>query len=124
MIRDALVSKFGERVKSVIDVNSVDGFQGQEKDIIIMSCVRSGNEGIGFLKDVRRMVLSINLSLLFKNVSLTRAKCSLFVLGNARTLKSDKTWRLLIDDAQKRNCFTKVIITFFFDLFLVHESVW
>ncbi len=56
-IREGLSQRFGAEVLNVIDVNTVDGFQGQEKDIIILSCVRGGeNNGIGFLADVRRMV--------------------------------------------------------------------
>lgn len=81
-----------------LQVSTVDGFQGSEKDIIILSCVRSklngknfGNQ-IGFLKDDRRV-----------NVALTRAKHSLWILGNARNLKSDDLWRSLIDDARRRN---------------------
>lgn len=56
MLKEALVARFGVTCKAMIDVNTVDGFQGQEKDIIIMSCVRAGDRGIGFLSDIRRMV--------------------------------------------------------------------
>ena len=72
----------------------MDGFQGQEKDIIILSCVRSGPNlnSIGFLKDARRM-----------NVALTRAKSSLFVIGNATTLeRGDERWRTIVQDARMR----------------------
>ncbi len=80
--------------------NTVDGFQGQEKDIIILSCVRSGPnlQSIGFLKDVRRM-----------NVALTRAKSSLFVIGNGPTLeRSDERWRTIVGDARERGFFVNV----------------
>ena len=69
-----------------VEINTVDGFQGREKDIIIMSCVRSNDNGtIGFLSDRRRM-----------NVAITRAKHSLFVIGNSKTLNKDKNWREFI----------------------------
>lgn len=59
-----------------ISVNTIDGFQGQERDIILISLVRSNESGeIGFLSDVRRM-----------NVALTRAKKKLVVIGDSSTL--------------------------------------
>lgn len=62
-------------ISNMVEVNTVDAFQGQEKDIIIFSCVRSRNmhgekKGIGFLRDTRRL-----------NVALTRAKYCLYVIG-------------------------------------------
>ena len=76
-----------------IKVNSVDGFQGQECDIIIFSAVRSnGKNGIGFLKDERRL-----------NVAVTRAKYSLIVVCNVDTLSIDPTWCSLIEHARGQN---------------------
>jgi len=68
------ISSLPENLKEKItfEVNTVDGFQGQERDIIIMSCVRS--HGIGFLSDRQRLC-----------VALTRAKHSLIMCGNFNT---------------------------------------
>ena len=71
-----------------VEINTVDGFQGREKEVIIMTCVRS--ESVGFLRDPRRM-----------NVSLTRAKSGLIIIGNAICLKTDSLWRKLLNHMQK-----------------------
>jgi senataxin len=75
-------------------VNTVDGFQGREKDIIIFSTVRANKQiqkpTLGFLADVRRM-----------NVSLSRARISLIVVGDMKTLNINSYWRGLIDFAVK-----------------------
>ncbi|KAG0762590.1 hypothetical protein G6F16_005643 [Rhizopus arrhizus] len=85
--------RFGDGIVDAIDFNTVDGFQGQEKEIIIFSCVRAGSgRGIGFLADMRRM-----------NVGLTRAKCSLYVLGHANSLSRSEYWGDLVQDAKKRS---------------------
>jgi regulator of nonsense transcripts 1 len=76
-----------------IEVSSVDSFQGREKDYIIMSCVRSNNHhGIGFLDDPRRL-----------NVSLTRARYGLILVGNAVALSNHQLWVNLLDHYQKMN---------------------
>lgn len=78
-----------------VDVNTCDGFQGQERDVIILSCVRAfdSNSGgsIGFLKSFQRI-----------NVALTRAKHSLILCVSASSLSKDKTWQSLVDDARER----------------------
>lgn len=67
---------FFKPFRQLISVNTVDGFQGQERDIILISMVRSNDEGqIGFLRDLRRM-----------NVAITRARMKLIVIGNSQTL--------------------------------------
>ncbi|KAJ1566164.1 hypothetical protein HK096_004058 [Nowakowskiella sp. JEL0078] len=71
--------------KEKIDVRSVDGFQGQEREVIIFSAVRS-NFSLGFLKDHRRM-----------NVMLTRAKRGLLVVGHKETLLKDERWKKWLD---------------------------
>ena len=73
-----LIAKSGDLkpFRHLISVNTVDGFQGQERDIIIISLVRANEEGqIGFLRDLRRM-----------NVAITRARMKLIILGDSGTL--------------------------------------
>lgn len=91
MLKDRFKEFFGSPTTDAIEFNTVDGFQGQEKEVIIFSCVRAGGSGVGFLEDNRRM-----------NVGLTRARKSLFVLGNANLLRISKPWRSMIDDARSR----------------------
>ena len=72
--------------KANIEVRSVDGYQGREKDTIVFSAVRSNNKGkVGFLKDWRRL-----------NVALTRARNGIIVIGDSRTLQHEANWRSFI----------------------------
>ncbi|NWR34826.1 SETX helicase, partial [Tachuris rubrigastra] len=78
------------------EVDTVDAFQGREKDCIIVSCVRAGSSE-GFVLSLRFLA-----SLQRLNVTITRARFSLFILGRLQTLMEDKNWNHLIQDAQKR----------------------
>lgn len=76
--------------RSLFTVNTVDGFQGQERDVIFISLVRTNEEGqIGFLNDLRRM-----------NVAITRARMKLVILGEAETLKHHGFYRRLLEFIQ------------------------
>ena len=78
-------NEFFKPFRSLISVNTVDGFQGQERDIIVISLVRSNDEGqIGFLRDLRRM-----------NVAITRARMKLIILGDRSTLCRHPFYRKL-----------------------------
>ncbi|KAK9950623.1 hypothetical protein M0R45_006103 [Rubus argutus] len=103
-----------------VSVRSVDGFQGGEEDVIIISTVRcNGNGSVGFLSNRQRA-----------NVALTRARYCLWILGNASTLiNSDSIWKKLVLDAKKRNCFynadadsnlAKAIVTALLELGQLH----
>jgi senataxin len=88
--------RYGETIFEEIEFNTTDAFQGREREIIIFSCVRAkATGGIGFLGDIRRM-----------NVGLTRAKSSLWVLGDSRSLQQGQFWNKLIEDAKARGRYT------------------
>jgi senataxin len=105
-LRKLFAEGLGADVASLIEVNSVDGFQGREKDVVVLSVVRSDRgrttdghsrkSGIGFLRDARRM-----------NVSITRARTSVFVLGHAETLREDTLWDATLHDASERRCLVR-----------------
>ncbi|MGM9759827.1 MAG: AAA domain-containing protein [Parabacteroides sp.] len=78
---------FFKPYRPFISINTVDGFQGQERDIILISLVRANETGqIGFLKDLRRM-----------NVAMTRARMKLIILGDVSTLTHHPFYRKLYD---------------------------
>ena len=84
--RDAFFKPF----RHLVTVNTVDGFQGQERDIILISMVRANDDGqIGFLRDLRRM-----------NVAITRARMKLIILGNAATMTKHPFYKKLFDYVQ------------------------
>ena len=80
-----------DEVRDNISINSVDAFQGQERDIIYISLTRSNDKNeIGFLKEYRRM-----------NVAMTRAKTQLVIIGDSGTLGKDNFYNAVLDYAQK-----------------------
>jgi predicted DNA helicase len=81
-----------------LEIKTVDGFQGREKEVVIVSFVRSNETGeLGFLRDLRRL-----------NVSLTRAKRKLVLIGDATTLESDACYKRLIESAKARGAYKRV----------------
>lgn len=98
-----IISPYADQVKIIqdktpVEVKTVDGFQGREKEIIIISTVRSNENGnIGFLKDLRRL-----------NVAITRAKRKLIIIGNKNTLKHNPTYARLIDFVEDENLLVKI----------------
>ncbi|KAH9305772.1 hypothetical protein KI387_010176, partial [Taxus chinensis] len=102
LVRQRVTKEFGPSIAGNIEFNTVDGFQGRELDILIFSTVRASSEdmerpasksgSIGFVSDVRRM-----------NVALTRAKLSLWIIGNARTLHRSPHWEALLKNTKDRN---------------------
>ena len=85
--------EFFKPYRHLISVNTVDGFQGQERDVIILSLVRSNDEGqIGFLRDLRRM-----------NVAITRARMKLIILGSVDTLTKHPFYKRLYEYIVKMN---------------------
>ena len=98
-----IISPYADQVKIIqentpVEVKTVDGFQGREKEIIIISTVRSNNNGnIGFLKDLRRL-----------NVAITRAKRKLIIIGNKNTLKTNPTYARLINFVEDEDLLIKI----------------
>ena len=98
-----IISPYADQVKIIqektpVEVKTVDGFQGREKEIIIISTVRSNPDGnIGFLNDLRRL-----------NVAITRAKRKLIIIGNKDTLQNNPTYKRLIDFVESENLIIKI----------------
>ena len=86
------------KFKRHITVGTVDGFQGQERDVIVISLVRDNADGnIGFLRDLRRM-----------NVAMTRARMKLIIVGNAETLGRHRFYRALAENIKEHGEFITV----------------
>jgi senataxin len=95
-LKERFATRFGNDIEDMIEFNTTDAYQGRESEIIIFSCVRASPAGgVGFLQDIRRM-----------NVGLTRAKSSLWVLGNSDSLMRGRYWKMLVEDAQARDSYT------------------
>ena len=98
-----IISPYADQVKIIqdmtpVEVKTVDGFQGREKEIIIISTVRSNiNGNIGFLKDLRRL-----------NVAITRAKRKLIIVGNKDTLIANPTYKRLIEFCEGESLLVKI----------------
>lgn len=99
LLRDLFQAKVTPDHYAQLNIDTVDGFQGREKEIVIVSCVRAPTDGsgVGFLSDVRRM-----------NVLLTRPQSSLIVIGNANALNTDPDWGSLVQHAKDTSSFVRV----------------
>ncbi|CAL8467911.1 g7449 [Coccomyxa elongata] len=96
LLRAKFVEALGEEGRHLVDVNTIDGFQGREKDIVIFSAVRSAAHRagkIGFVADERRV-----------NVALTRARASLLLVANFKVLRRDEHWANLVNHATAHKC--------------------
>ncbi len=90
--------EYMKKIIENIEIKSVDGFQGKEKEVIVLSLVRANEEEeIGFLRDKRRL-----------NVAITRAKRKLIIVGDVATLSSDPTYRHLVEYIDKNGLLLNV----------------
>jgi superfamily I DNA and/or RNA helicase len=104
-LKTALISPYSgqavaakESLPSTLRISTIDSFQGQEKENIIVSLVRSNDDGdIGFLKDYRRM-----------NVAITRAKEQLFVIGDSATIGADPFYNAFLGYVEKHGNYRTV----------------
>jgi superfamily I DNA and/or RNA helicase len=86
------------QLPATLRISTIDSFQGQEKENIVLSLVRSNDEGIiGFLKDYRRM-----------NVALTRAKEQLFIIGDSATIGADPFFNQLLEYVEAKGNYRSV----------------
>jgi ATP-dependent RNA/DNA helicase IGHMBP2 len=81
--------------KLPISINTIDGFQGQERDVVYISLVRSNSKAeIGFLNDYRRM-----------NVAMTRARKKLIIIGNSGTIGQDRFYDAFLNYCEKHGAY-------------------
>ena len=105
MASTALISPYAGQVTAAkeilpkdLRISTIDSFQGQEKEVIIVSLVRSNDDGdIGFLKDYRRM-----------NVAITRAKEQLFVIGDSATIGGDSFYNAFLTHVEQNGTYRTV----------------
>ena len=103
----AVISPYDDQVAHIkrmlhvegLEIKTVDGFQGREKEVVIVSFVRSNKSGtIGFLNDLRRL-----------NVSITRAKRKLVLIGDSNTLESEGCYRRLVALAKESGAYKRAV---------------
>nr|CBH38320.1 putative ATP-dependent helicase [uncultured archaeon] len=103
----AVISPYDDQVVHIkrmlhvegLEIKTVDGFQGREKEVVIVSFVRSNkSRTIGFLKDLRRL-----------NVSITRAKRKLVLIGDSNTLESEGCYRRLVALAKESGAYKRAV---------------
>lgn len=99
LLRRIFQQRLGLSYTKVVDISTIDSFQGKESSIVILTCVRASaaGGGIGFLNDVQRM-----------NVALTRAKNFLFVIARCSTIVVNPYWRKLVKQARCEGAIIKV----------------
>lgn len=98
LLRRLFENSLGPRCSTIVEINTVDGFQGREAKIVIFSAVRAaGSHGIGFLADVRRM-----------NVAMTRAKHFLFMIARCKSVVVNPYWSDLVAHARETKAVVKV----------------
>lgn len=90
---------FFKPLRQLITIHTIDGFQGQERDVIMLSLVRANEEGhIGFLNDLRRI-----------NVAITRARMKLMILGDASTLSQHSFYKQFYQYVQQKGKVEQII---------------
>lgn len=95
-MQERIATDFNHHPDATITVDTIDSFQGQERDVIYISMVRSNDKGqIGFLKDTRRM-----------NVAMTRARKKLIIIGDSATLGSLAFYRRFLDYCDTCNAYS------------------
>jgi superfamily I DNA and/or RNA helicase len=96
----ARASRKASAGKETIEVSTVDGFQGREKEVLVISTVRCNGQGrLGFLKDHRRM-----------NVAFTRARRGMVVIGSAHTLRTNRLWAAWLFWVRSAGAASKVLL--------------